>query len=52
MAKIETTVASLFRQRLKSMKVELEEIRTVHGLRNWNEISLKNWTKSLDIKGH
>lgn len=42
----------IFRDRMKTQLNDLREIRTIHGLKNWNEIATKNTLKSLDIKGH
>lgn len=27
-------------------------MRSIHGLRTWNDVANKNWKKSLDLKGH
>lgn len=37
--------------RVKSQIIELEEIKKIHGLKNWNEVAVKNWSKSQDFKG-
>ena len=41
----------LFCDRVKGHIFELQEIRKIHGIKNWNEIAVKNWSKSLDFKG-
>ena len=46
-----TETVKLFHDRVKANIHELEEIRKVHGCKNWNEIAVKNWSKSLDFKG-
>ena len=41
----------LFSDRVKTQIIELEEIKKIHGLKNWNEVAQKNWQKSQDFKG-
>ena len=43
--------AKLFIDRIKNQLIELDEIKKIHGYKNWNEVASKNWNKSLDFKG-
>lgn len=42
----------ILQARLKSQHLELKEMRSIHGLRNWTDTANKNFHKALDFKGH
>lgn len=52
LGKIQPAVLNLLSHRLKAQKAELQDIRQIHGIKTWLEIANKNFSKSLDIKGH
>lgn len=42
----------IFLGRMKAQNEELNEMRSIHGLRTWTDVANKNFQKAFDFKGH